>query len=174
MKKETTNTRLSGWWPVVLLAVLSVVCLSLFYFPRQPQDLVSMTEPSNRCEWTGKREVFPLSGLLLGMGYSCMELYGQPAEFYTDFQMPYFGDDDSVRLWIRQGDCDRLQQAKAEGSDEHRRIKVYRMDVYESYMNMGWQRFMAQHPHGPGGCFALGALSGILSLILLIKKVFYS
>ncbi|MBO7619052.1 MAG: hypothetical protein J6T06_00970 [Victivallales bacterium] len=90
------------------------------------------------------------------------------------FQMPYFRDDDSVRLWIRQGDYDRLQQAKAEGSDERRRIKVYRMDVYESYMNTGWQRFMAQHPHGPGGCFALGALSGILSLILLIKKVFYS
>ena len=173
MKKEK-NTYFRGWWPVVLLAVFSVVSLSLFYFPRQPQDLVSMTEPSNRCEWTGKREVFPLSGLLLGMGYSCMELYGQPAEFYTDFQMPYFGDDDSVRLWIRQGDCDRLQQAKAEGSDERRRIKVYRMDVYESYMNTGWQRFMAQHPHGPGGCFALGALTGILSLILLIKKVFYS
>ena len=172
MKKETTNTRLSGWWPAVLLAAFSAVSLSLFYFPRQPQDLVSMTEPSNRCEWTGKREVFPLSGLLLGMGYSCMELYGQPAEFYTDFQMPHLGDDDSVRLWIRQGDCDKLQQAKAEGSDERHRIKAYRMDVYDPYV--GWQRYVAQHPHGPGTSFALGALTGILCLILLIKKVFYS
>ena len=172
MKKETTNTRLSGWWPVVLLAVFSVVSLSLFYFPRQPQDLVSMTEPSNRCEWTGKREVFPLSGLLLGMGYSCMELYGQPAEFYTDFQMPHLWGEDSVRLWIRQGDYDRLQKAKAAASDECRRIKAYRMDVLDPYV--GWQRYVAQHPHGPGPSFALGALTGILSLILLVKKVFYS
>lgn len=163
-----------GWCPVVLLAVFSIVSLSLFYFPRQPQDLVSMTEPSNRCEWLGKREVFPLSGLLLGMGYSCFELYGQPAEFYIDFQMPNLYGCDSVRLWIRQGDCDKLQQAKAEGSDEHHRIKVYRMDVLDPYMNMGWQRFVAQHPHGSGVWFALGALTGILCLVLLIKKVFYS
>ena len=46
------------------------------------------------------------------------------------------------------------------------------MDVYDPYV--GWQRYVAQHPHGPGTSFALGALSGILCLILLIKKVFYS
>ena len=113
MRQKTKNTWLRGWWPVVLLAAFSVVSLWLFYFPRQPQDLVSLTEAGSRCEWTGKREVFPLSGLLLGMGYSCMELYGQPAEFYTDFQMPHLWGEDSVRLWIRQGDYDRLQQAKA-------------------------------------------------------------
>jgi hypothetical protein len=80
--------------------------------------------------------------------------------------------EDSVRLWIRQGDYDRLQQAKAEGSDERHKIKAYRMDVRDPYV--GWQRYVAQHPHGPGPSFALGALTGILSLILLIKKVFYS
>ena len=176
MKKETTNTWFRGWWPVVLLAAFSAVSLSLFYFPRQPQDLVSMTEPGNRCEWTGKREVFPLSGWLLGMSYSCMEIKVvsgmPPVEVYTDFQMPHLWEEDSVRLWIRQRDYDRLQQAKAEGSDERQRIKAYRMDVLDPYV--GWQRYVAQHPHGPGPSFALGALAGILSLILLIKKVFYS
>ena len=174
MKKETTNTRLSGWWPVVLLAVFSVVSLSLFYFPRQPQDLVCIEDAGTRCEWTCKRDVFPGSSLLLGMGYSCMELYGLPAEFYTDFKIPSLYGCDSVRLWIRQEDYDRLQQDKAEGSDGHRRIKVYRMDELDPYMNMGWQQYVAQHPHGSGGWFAFGALSGILSLVLVIKKVFYS
>ena len=135
---------------MVLLAAFSVVSLWLFYFPRQPQDLVSLTEAGNRCEWTGKRE----------------------AEFYTDFQMPHLWGEDSVRLWIRQGDYDRLQKAKAAASDECRRIKAYRMDVLDPYV--GWQRYVAQHPHGPGPSFALGALTGILCLILLIKKVFYS
>lgn len=172
MRQETKNTWFRGWWPVVLLAAFSVVSLLLFYFPRQPQDLVALTEAGNRCEWTGKREVFPLSGLLLGMGYSCMELYGQPAEFYTDFQMPHLWGEDSVRLWISKGDCDKLQQAKSEASDERHKIKAYRMDVRDPYV--GWQRYVAQHPHGPGTSFALGALAGILCFVLLIKKVFYS
>ena len=176
MKQETKNTWFRGWCPVVLLAAFSAASLSLFYFPRQPQNLVAMTEPGNRCEWTGKREVFPLSGWLLGMSYSCMDIKVvsgmPPVEVYTDFQMPHLWEEDSVRVWIRQGDYDRLQQAKAEGSDERQRIKAYRMDVLDPYV--GWQRYVAQHPHGPGPSFALGALAVILSLILLIKKVFYS
>lgn len=178
MEKETKNTWLFGWCPVVLLAVISVVSLSLFYFPSQPQDLVSMTEPSNRCEWTGKREVFPLSGLLLGMCYSCMDVkivggVGMPpVEVYSDFQMPDFYYCDSVRVWIRQGDYDRLLKANDKRSDERLSVKTYRIDVLDRYD--GWQRYVAQHPHGSGGWFAFGAMAGILCIVLLIKKVFYS
>ena len=178
MKKEPQKQSHGGWWLILLLAVFSVVSLSQFYFPRQPQDLVPLTEPVNRCEWGGRMEVFPLSGMLLGMAYGYMDVHVDigggmpPVEFYTDFQMPVWYLHDTVRVWMSQGDYDRLMKAVDERSDEKLSFKAHRLDVYDRYD--GWQRYVAKHPHGPGICFALGALTGILSLILLIKKVFYS
>lgn len=119
------------WAGIILLAATSAVCLLLYFFPKEPQGLVGLSEPAGRCEWTGKREVFLGSGLLLGMGYSCMEIIGQPAEFYSDFSMPVLHGEDSVRLWIDPKDRDRLLKAKAEGSDERMRVKVHRIDVLE-------------------------------------------
>ena len=59
---------------MLLLAVISLVSLLMFYFPRQPEDLVPLVESSDRCEWTGKKDVFPLSGILLGMANGCMDV----------------------------------------------------------------------------------------------------
>ncbi|MBR1834754.1 MAG: hypothetical protein IJ785_04525 [Bacteroidales bacterium] len=160
------------WAGIILLAATSAVCLLLYFFPKEPQGLVGLSEPAGRCEWTGKREVFLGSGLLLGMGYSCMEIIGQPAEFYSDFSMPVLHGEDSVRLWIDPKDRDRLLKAKAEGSDERMRVKVHRIDVLDSYT--GWRRYVAEHPHGGGGWFAGGALLGILSLVLVVKKIFFA
>jgi hypothetical protein len=74
-------------------------------------------------------------------------------------------------VWIRQGDYDRLLKANDKRSDERLSVKTYRIDVLDRYD--GWQRYVAQHPHGSGGWFAFGALAGILCIVLLIKKVFY-
>ena len=177
MKKETQRHSHGGWWIVLFLAVFSFVSLLMFYFPRQPEDLVPLVESSDRCEWTGKKDVFPLSGILLGMAYSCMDVkvvggVGMPpVEVYSDFQMPVLYYCDSVRVWIRQGDYDRLLKANDKRRDERLSVKTYRIDVLDRYD--GWQRYVAQHPHGSGGWFAFGALAGILCIVLLIKKVFY-
>ena len=162
----------SRWAGVALTGIVSVVCLLLFYCPRSPQDLVCLQQPGSRCDWTGTRELFPGSGLMLGMSVSCMEMRGVPAEFYTDFRLPDIRYADSVRVWIRQADSDCLNQARNSDHSDHRlSIKAYRVDVYDPYE--GWRQYVAQHPHGSGGWFAFGALAGILCVVLVVKKVFY-
>jgi len=169
-----TKGGMRRWWVVLLLVVAAAVCMLLFFFPRQPGELRALATQVGRFEQTGKGEVFPGSGMLLGLAYGYMEMYGVPAEFYADFAVCDLWPKeafDSVRVWITEEDYDRLMRHMSENDDKPLRIRAYRVDV-QSWQGR-WSHYVAAHPHGEGGWAAAGALAGILAMVLFVKKLFY-
>lgn len=161
------------WIEVLLLAMVASVCLLLFFFPRRPEDLRALTTDARRFEQTGRRDVFPGSGMMLGLAYGCMEVDGVPVEFYADFAVrglwpkEWF---DSVRVWMAGDDYARLAYCTA-AADTPMRIRVYRVDVLDCQGR--WRGYVAAHPHGAGGWAAAGALTAILAMVLFVKRLFY-
>ena len=149
---------LGSWWTLLLLACTSLVCLLAFYFPKTPSNLVSIQGHERNPHTLVNIDIFPGSGILLGMSYRQFQLHEYPATFYTDFSFTNYPSEpldtplDNDRSLLN--------------------IKVHSVSIFQPESRT-WCRYSPAHPHGSGHLFAVGALTAILFLVLVIKKVFY-
>ena len=154
------------WLAEIITAVAATVCLLFFFFPQQPSDLVAVEGREEYGNWLVKEDIFPASGLLLGMSYRCLRLYGQPTKYLIDFVLPgNYDSGESLRLWIRAKDLQRL-------ADPDRKVRVHAIDFQDPNTHR-WTHCVAQHPHGHGSLFALGILLAILFVVMVVNKVFF-
>lgn len=173
MNNHTQPKKQSSWLFEIVVATGALLCLLLYFNPRQPKDLVCIEGYDKYPNVTEHRDVFPGSMLLLGLGYRYFQLKEYPCLFYTEIAVPYYGHDTPVKVHIRAKDYQRLQDIKNGVSDKEIEIRVYAEETFDPY-SMKWTRYVAEHSHGHGSLFAFGILLSILFLVMVVKKVFFN
>ena len=97
--------------------------------------------------------------------------YSLAVKLYTDFSFTNYPSE-PIRLWISPDDHRRLLDTPLDADRSLLNIKVHSVSIFQPESRT-WCRYSPAHPHGSGHLFAVGALTAILFLVLVIKKVFY-
>ena len=154
------------WLAEITVALAAAACLLLFFYPKQPDNLVSIEghQPPNAYYET--KGIFPLSNILFGLSYRCLRLSGTTTIFLIDFALPYTTSDDNLRLWITAKDQQHLLD------DPDIEVRVYAVDIQDSYTHH-WTHIVPQHPHGHGAFLAVGIILAVLFLVMMVNKLFF-
>lgn len=156
------------WLAEFIVALFAAASLLLFFYPKQPDNLVSIEghEPPNA--YYESKGIFPLSNILFGLSYRCLHLSGRTTTtFLVDFSLPYFTSDDNLRLWILPIDYERLQD------DPDIEVRAYAVDIQDPDTHQ-WTHYVPQHLHGHGAFLAVGIILTVLLLVMVVNKVCFS
>ncbi len=163
--KDNHPSKLKHWLGPIIMALCSVVCLLLFYHPSQPKKLTSMIGSYDSGKWLEHKDIFPASGLLTGMVYRRVGIFGFPTKFYIDFIIPE--PDEKIRIWITPEDQDRILQ------EPDIEVRAYAVDIFNPNKKH-WVRYVAKHPHGHGSLFLIGVVLAVFALVLVVKNVCFT
>lgn len=155
------------WTPEIIVALAAIVSLTLFFYPKQPERLVSIEGYEVDAVHESK-EIFPTLGILFGLSYRCLHLYGKTATFLTDFALPpgyYPGD--KLRLWLSPKDYQRLLD------NPDIEVRVRAVDIQDQYTQQ-WTHYVARHPHGHGAFLAVGGILTVLFLVMMVNKICFT
>lgn len=163
--KNNHSNKLKQWLAVIIMALFATASLLLFYSPLQPKKLTSMIGYAKQDNLLVHKDIFPASGLLTGMAYRCLWLDGLHTMFYFDFYIP--DPEGLIRIWITPEDQNKLLE------DPDREVHAYTVDILNHDTNR-WVRYVAKHPHGHGAFFVIGIVLAVLSLVLVVKCLFFN
>ena len=157
------------WLAEIIVATTAVVCLLLFFYPKQPDELVSIEGHENHNSYYETKGIFPASWVVFGMGYRCIHLYGRTTTtFLVDFALPAsYHCGDNIRFWIMAEDLERLR------ANPDIEVRVYAVDILNSDTQC-WTHYVPQHPHGEGCFLAIGSLLTVLFLVMVVKRVCFN
>ncbi|MBO4599677.1 MAG: hypothetical protein J5641_02955 [Bacteroidales bacterium] len=163
--KDNNMQKPKRWLGEMIVAVCAAACLLLFYFPKQPKYLTSYIGSLKDDHCIVKKDIFPASGLLVGMSYRCLQLYGLRTTFYTDFAVPE--SEGTIRVWVTPDDSEKIM------ADPEIEVRAYTVDVLDTYTNR-WVRYVARHPHGNGLFLMVGIVMTVFFFILVVKHVCFN
>ena len=157
------------WLAEIIVAITAAACLLLFFYPKPPDELVSIEGHENHNTHYETKGIFPASEIVFGMGYRCIHLYGRTTTtFLVDFALPAsYRCGDNIRFWIRAKDLERLQ------ANPDIEVRVYATDILDPDTQY-WTHYVPQHPHGEGCFLAVGSLLTVLFLVMVVKKVCFN
>lgn len=162
------RTQTATWLVMIVMAFAAIICLLLFFYPKQPDRLVPVEGHERADAWCERTGIFPLSGILFGMSYRCLHLYGWTNTFLVEFALSEFYDPgDELRIWIRPEDYERIQE------DPDTDVRVFAADILNPYTN-SWTHVVPQHPHGHGAFLAVGIILTVFFLIMVVSQVCFS
>ena len=157
------------WLAEIIVVITAAACLLLFFYPKLPNELVSIEGHENHITYCETKGIFPASEIVFGMGYRCIHLYGRTTTtFLIDFALPAsYHSSDNIRFWISAKDLERLQ------ADPDIEVRVYAADTLDPDTQR-WTHFVPQHPHGEGCFLAVGSLLTVLLFVMVVKKVCFN
>ena len=156
------------WLAEIMVAIAATACLLLFFYPKQPNNLVSIEGHTPPNAWYETKGIFPLSNILFGLSYRCLLLSGRTTTtFLIDFALPMIFSDDNLRLWILPKDYERLQE------DPDIEVRVYAVDIQDSDTHQ-WIHYVPQHPHGHGAFLAIGCILTVLFMVMMVNKICFT
>ena len=153
------------WLAEIMVAIAAAACLLLFFYPKQPDNLVYIEGHESRHAYYESKGIFPLSSILFGLSYRCLHLSSRTTTtFLVDFSLPMISSDDNLRLWILPNNYEQLQ------NDPDIEVRVYAVDIQDSDTHQ-WTHYVPQHPHGHGVFLAIGIILTVLFLVMMVNKI---
>lgn len=152
---------------LAVLALVATLCLVSFFFPKQPENLVSFRGESAYVS-NGTR-----AGLL-GPVKSGVKLKRHSQWFVMDFYVPYWGD--SCELWVEEteyhkfvlGDQPLTKREEAKLSHD---VRVYAVAIHDEDTEH-WTKYVAEHPRGENWQYLCGFISLGLFLMYLFALLY--
>lgn len=156
------------WLAEIIVAIFAAASLLLFFYPKQPDELVCIEGHENSGTWHESKGIFPLSGILFGLSYHCLQLHSRTTIFLVDFALPEsYRSGDALRLWITAKDQQRLFD------NPDIEVRVYALDTQDPYTHR-WKRYVPQHLHGHGAFLAIGIILTVLFLVMVVNKICFT
>lgn len=156
------------WLAEIIVALLAASSLLLFFYPKQPDELVSIEGHENPGSWHVSKGIFPLSDIFIELSYRCLHLHSRTTVFLVDFSLPEsYRSGNALRLWISSKDQQRLID------DPDIEVRVYAADVQDPDTHK-WTRYIPEHPHGHGTFLAVGIIMTVLLLVMVVNKICFA
>lgn len=156
------------WLAEIIVALFAATSLLLFFYPKQPDELVSIEGHENPGSWHVSKGIFPLSDIFIELSYRCLHLHGRTTVFLVDFALPEsYRPGDNLRLWIRHEDYEQMQV------NPDIEVRVYALDA-QNPDTLRWTHYVPRHPHGHGAFLAVGIILTVLLLVMVVNKICFT